>query len=553
MSALIRFSVISLAAQGVLASVAGIASAQTPAPSISLPGAFDAESRRQQQRLEQQLQQPRPGAAADSVSAPQRKADEVAPSGGPKFLLKKVEFDKSEFLTPAELAQTTKGLVGKEVDLADLHRILAAVNKLYAERRIVTAVATLPPQDVGGGVVHIKLTEGRLGQMIVSGTTYMSKDFVLDRVAMSPGTVIDPNKLSEQMTRFNRLHDVQLKALLQPGSSFGLSDVQLAVTELPINTLQLFTDNQGVRSTGKYQLGGLYRRNGIFGVDDRFTLYATNARQTVSGNASYNMPIGTEGTRVGVSYSRGLINIVDGPMKALDVQGESQTVALNASHPLWVNANWLIQANASGSLGAAETKAMGNLITDDETRKGTSGVTVTYYGSNFVVSISPALAAVEATSNLLDRTRDFGMFTGTAMANIQLPYGLRLTSNASWQTTAAELLPGDQLFQIGGPTTVRGYPTNSASGDKGYLVNAELHRDLGELVKGLDVFVFLDHGAVYTPHPGRRVAVSTGIGAAWTPRPETTLEVSAARPLHDLVPTQSMFEIYGRLIWRPKI
>jgi hemolysin activation/secretion protein len=29
-------------------------------------------------------------------------------------------------------------------------------------------------------------------------------------------------------------------------------------------------------------------------------------------------------------------------------------------------------------------------------------------------------------------------------------------------------LPGDQLFQLGGPTTVRGYPTDAVAGPDGY-------------------------------------------------------------------------------------
>ena len=65
--------------------------------------------------------------------------------------------------------------------------------------------------------------------------------------------------------------DTQIRALLQPGTSFGLTDVQLAVTEAPRNTLQFFTDNQGVKSTGRYQAGTYYRSSGALGFDDRFT------------------------------------------------------------------------------------------------------------------------------------------------------------------------------------------------------------------------------------------------------------------------------------------
>ena len=70
---------------------------------------------------------------------------------------------------------------------------------------------------------------------------------------------------------------------------------------------------------------------------------------------------------------------------------------------------------------------------------------------------------------------------------------------------------------------------------------------------GLDAFVFVDHGAVYSTHPGRRTATSAGVSMLKSPRPETTLELTAARPFHELVPQQSTVEVYGRLIWRPKL
>ena len=136
---------------------------------------------------------------------------------------------------------------------------------------------------------------------------------------------------------------------------------------------------------------------------------------------------------------------------------------------------------------------------------------------------------------------------------MQLPLSLRLNSNFSWQISTIDLLPGDQLFQIGGPTTVRGYPTNSVSGDKCYLANIELHRDLSALTKGLDTFVFVDHGAVFSTNPGTRTATSGGVGLQWSPRPETTVELTDARPFHELVSTQLTYEIYGRLVWRPKL
>lgn len=85
----------------------------------------------------------------------------------------------------------------------------------------------------------------------LTGASTLDPAFVTGRVAMVPGTVIDPIDLTRKVGHFNRTHDAQLRALLQPGSAFGPSDVQLAVLEPATNTLNLFADKSGRRVDGK--------------------------------------------------------------------------------------------------------------------------------------------------------------------------------------------------------------------------------------------------------------------------------------------------------------
>jgi hemolysin activation/secretion protein len=119
----------------------------------------------------------------------------------------------------------------------------------------------------------------------------------------------------------------------------------------------------------------------------------------------------------------------------------------------------------------------------------------------------------------------------------------------AWQYTPAHLLPGDQLFNVGGPTTVRGYPTNAAAGDSGYYGNAELHRNWGS--NGLDTFLFTDIGQIYSTFPVNKQAWSVGLGESWTPVRWVTMEVSAGFPLLNYVPNQSKWAIYYRLSVKP--
>ena len=133
----------------------------------------------------------------------------------------------------------------------------------------------------------------------------------------------------------------------------------------------------------------------------------------------------------------------------------------------------------------------------------------------------------------------------------ELPENFSVSTLGSWQYTQEKLLPGDQLFTIGGPTTVRGYPTNAVGGDSGYYTNFELHYDWSQLIKGLDTFVFIDTGAVYSTAPAEVDLTSSGVGLSWTPVPAITFEASIGFPWRDAVPDQPRNEAYGRVVFRP--
>jgi len=482
---------------------------------------------------------------------PARPADDILKPGGPKFLLRKLEFDASYFLTLAELDPIAAPFVGRMVDFADLQKIIAGVNALYAEKKIPTGIATLPPQKVNGGIVRIALTEGKLEKMTVTGAIRTRVNYILGSLDHVAGKVLDVPRLARDVTWFNRTNDTQIRALLQPGSSFGLTDVQLATTEAPANTLQTFWDNQGVKSTGRYQGGIYYRHSGALGIDDRFTFYGTDSAGSINGNVSYNVPFNVWGGRVGVSYTQGEIKVINGVSAPLDVHGNTKTAALNVSQPIWVDENWLISLAGAQSRGHGETRLSNNVITDDWTDKSTAGVSITASGTDYAITFAPMYNYVKSASQITNINRYFETYSFTGNAQVRLPANFSILANAAGQYTREKLLPGDQLFQIGGPTTVRGFPTNTVAGDSGYYVNLEVHLNLNEIAKGVDLYAFFDMGEVFSTFPPRTALYAAGAGASWTPHPSFTLEGSVGAPINTVLPDQPKQQLYFRGVFRP--
>ena len=524
------------------------------AQSTSVPNAntLNREAERNLRALERGLERRAPRLEGPVIEGTEREKAAAAQPGGPVFTLKRIDFSPSEFIDRSELSGIAGRYIGRDVDIATLYKIVEDVNKIYAERGIITALATLPPQKVKDGRVKIKLTEGRLGQTFVAGGHTLSKTYIDDRISVPPGTIIDPHDLNRQISYFNRTNSAQIRALLKPGSTFGLTDIQFAVFEPKTNTFQVFVDNQGVETTGENQIGGFFRRYGLFGMDDRLTVYATHANETLNANVAYNAPIDTRGSRLGVSYSRGTFGIVNGPFVALDVEGWSQSVAVNATTPILVNDRWLIQLSLAGSLGEAETTYADVRVTKTDTYEVNPGLSLSYQNAGFALQVAPSVALVRSREDVQNQERELALFKGSGSLTYAFSPRVSLESDFSWQATGSTLLPGSHLFQAGGPTTVRGYPTNAVAGDEGYLVNAELHYTPGELYRGLGFFAFADHGAVFSTSPERRNLTSVGAGFGYDFNDFARLEFSAARPLKKLLPDQDAAQLYLRFSLTPE-
>ncbi|UPT99806.1 ShlB/FhaC/HecB family hemolysin secretion/activation protein [Bradyrhizobium barranii subsp. apii] len=537
------------AALGVGLAACCIAPSRAQVPSIN-PGVIQNDVDRQRRQLEQQSAPPK--LTGPAVIGGEREKSGLLKPGGPKFRLRKVEFDASKFITPAELDEIAKKYVGKNVDIAALLQLVADINAIYTERGIVTGIATLPDQDAKGGIVRVKLTEGRLQKTTIEGNKQTRTDYILQRVKEPEGEVLDVPKLNRDVIWFNRTNDVQIKALLQPGTSFGLTDLQFAVIEPPVDTLQLFTDNQGAENTGRWEGGAFYKRHGLFGVDDRLTFYGVRADGNLNGNAAYSIPVNPWGGRVGVSYTEGKIKIIQGPFVALDVTGRSSQAAVNFSQPVWVTQNWLILLNAAETEGKTVSRFATVSVTDDHYDKATAGLSVTNSGNTYSITVSPAVNYITWHDYVLGNNRAFNTYTGSLIATSAAgPQNFSANVLASWQYTQEKLLPGDQIFSIGGPTTVRGYPSNSASGDSGYYFNAELHYNWSSWLKGFDTYIFTEWGAVYSTFPGVTELASVGVGFSWTYASFMTFEANYATPLKMAVSTQNHYEAYGRVIFRP--
>lgn len=514
------------------------------APPIPTPGGAATQSQKTQQDVEKIF---RPEATGPALEGPSRPKQDVGKKGGVTFPLRRVDFDASRFISDAELQAIAAPYVGRKVDISDLQTIVKKVNDIFAARHLITAIAYLPPQDLGQGVLHVAIVEGKLGQMTVKGNRLLSDGWIRSAVDVAPGAVVDVPAIERDVARFNVSSNAQIRAALKPGGNFGLTDITLSVFEPPTDSLQAFVDNQGGNATGIWEAGLNYQHYDILGIDDKIFVNLLGSEGNHNINLAYNLPFNRWGGRLGVSAGYGQIHVVGGDYKSLNITGTSESEAFNISQPLYVDPSWALLLNGSVGRSVSKSQQSGISISDNETIKETVGFTANYVGSALTFSASPSVSANQAYLHIGGSRYQFTSANLSLAGTLQMPLGFVGKVNGSGQWASRTQLTGDQQYQIGGPLSVRGYDTGSASGYAGYNFSVELHHAVSPQLQGLDAFVFYDRGAVYNSFPKSIVMESVGAGLTWTASKNFVADLSFGVPVTKAIDGQPRYAIYLRL------
>lgn len=487
-------------------------------------GALQQRQMELQRETERQQRQDKPAAEGPAVVAPTAPA--AAPATSPeaaqvRFVLREVVFTESAYLSPAELQAVVAPELGKTISLADLNEVLAKVNALYAQRRIATASAVLQPQDVTDGKVLIRLVEGRVGHITVLGNATTDADFVRRRLGQAEGDLVDLDGLERAVTRMNRTLDVRLGVEVKPGQQFGTSDLFVGLQEPPRDELMFTLDNLGSRLTGEWRAGLSYRNRSVLGYRDDLMVSWTRAEGQDSRMLQYSFPFNRWGGRMSAGYFWDETEIGAGPLAALDVTGESQTMLFNVRQPVWVTPNWTVELTGGHKDRTSRNAISGEQLKAEHSKDYTYGVELQHFGADHhvIAGINEARVRIDPQPSVASK---YVVQRGFARYTQLLPRDLSVRASWSWQTTPDDYLPSAEQMFLGGEGSVRGYPSGTYSGDRGHILSLELHHPVAQFESayfgGVKVtgFGFIDHGDVkpYTP-PGSVADVGerlTGLG-----------------------------------------
>jgi hemolysin activation/secretion protein len=442
------------------------------APPPSTPGSVLERSRESREFLEQQrrLRLPEEAPEPEIIDGTEQPAP-PAPASDVRFLLQAVRFSPSELLGADELRDIADDYVGREVTVADLFALVEAINVLYRARQVIAAKAVLPPQRIDKGIVQIMLVEGSVGAIDVEGNQDTRETFITDGLeSLQLGRPVFLDQLESDLFYFNAVNDIDLRAVLKPGETFATTDYVLQVVEPSPYENTFFVDDAGRDDVGLYRIGFSHFNRSLSGLRDTLSVGGHIAEGTRALYGAYNVPLNSRGTRLGISADYSAIDIIDGPLEPLEVTGNSFFAGLFLTHPLRVRRTDIVNGFVGYSFKESSTDFEDATLVETYVRSLTAGADIQ---KNLIDQSWFGRATLTGAPDTWGNTKAFWRANAELSRLQVLPKNQVLLLRGRGQWSPDDLLPSSEQFQIGGMSTVRGYPEGLLIGDKGYFLSAE--------------------------------------------------------------------------------
>ena len=475
----------------------------------------------------------------------------------------KVLVSGSTILTPQEINTLVEPLEGRLVTVLKLRQIADQITEIYLDRGYVTSRAILPSQNIGDGIVEIKVIEGILGEIQIEGTKRLHNSYIESRIRLGERKPLDSARLEKKLRllRGNPLFE-NLEASLRQSEIDGESILIIRVTEKKPLELSMSVDNYSSPSVGSERTGWTALHRNLTGRGDLFVASYNTTRlfddESDVFDFIYNLPInamnGTLQARVAPNSNRIGQEFLKEDLK---ITGTTDVYEFSYRQPILRNP----QQEFALSLGLSYQRTK-NFLNDElfnfadpnnTEDDGINSTTVIRLGQDYVRRDPLGAWALRSQFNI-----GTGLFDATVRKDPQ-PDGhflswlgqvqrvQRLSNNhllivqGDLQLSSTGMLPYQQ-FIIGGGLSLRGYGQNVRSGDSGFRFSIEdritVYRD--EFGMPLIQFTpFIDIGAVWNdgsnPNneslPDERFLAGAGIGLIWQILPQVDLRLDYGLPL----------------------
>lgn len=486
----------------------------------------------------------------DPVTLPAIGSGAELEDGTPLFRLRQVELQGVTALSAAELASTYQPYLDRELSAQDLAAIAAAITARYRAAGFHLSRALIPPQDMRSGALRVTVVEGAIEQVSVSGT---DAAFGLERL-LAPLTEERPSRLAtleRQLLLLNERPGIKVVDTTLDETSPGSGRFRLGVKT---ESWRLYgaaaIDNMGSASSGPWQSSGSVALNSMLMPGDSLTVSGSfvpgSPREMRYGRIAYDLPLGSDSWRIGVSASHSE-NWPGDLRRYLRNRSQADTVEARVSYaPILSQMQSLWLTASLGVTRASERDFIGPIFAD---RIGIASFTADYKLHLRASSWTYVSATARKGLGLIDGQADsadwlsrhdasahFALINGllTHYENFSENWSIKLA--AGGQLASGPLLTSQQ-YALGGLSFGRGFDAGWISGDDVVAGSAELRYDQSlslKFLKGYQLFTFVEAGAARIKLPGHDLDqsfASVGAGLRLFLTDDLHLSIGIAKPV----------------------
>jgi hemolysin activation/secretion protein len=432
----------------------------------------------------------------------------------PIFLLRRVSVTGATAIPLDRLATAYQPYLGKNVSEADLIAMAAAVSDVYRAAGFHLSRAIIPPQDVGNGRLHLQVIEGSITDVALKGEG--AEQFgirpMLDAVvAERPAQLAT---LERQLFLINGRPGVHI-------DDTGLEEIGTASGRFRLivylKTWHLFTsfgvDNLGSSSVGPWQSYATAAFNSYLAAGDSLVVNLSTTladpRQLAFGRLSYEVPVGTDGARIGASgyYSEvwpgDIRHLVNDNTKTESFEVHGSIVPLQSQRSSLTLTAGLGFSNVTENdfFGPVYADHIRNLSLTSDYRLQDNFGGNNYLTLNYRQGLD-ILGASHRDDDFLSRDGASAKFSAlnfwfTRYQTLSDAWSLKFASAGQW---ASGPLFTSQQFYLGGAAFGRGYGSAEISGDNGIAGSVELRFDQRlnwQYLSGYQLYGFVDSGAAW--------------------------------------------------------
>jgi hemolysin activation/secretion protein len=472
-------------------------------------------------------------AALESAPLP---AAPPEPTEAPRVFVRRIRIDGNTVLPEAELTAIAAGYLDRALEAGALHALRDALSRRYFDAGYVSTRAYLPDQDFEDGLLVVRIVEGRLGQVEISGERGFRERYLRQRLAPDPDEIVNVHEIEHRLQLLRRdARIVAVRAELRPALEQGRSDLRVHIVEARRYGARLDVDDYQSPAIGEVNGRVAAAFENPTGWGDRVLASAGFSEGMADVDVLYGIPLTRHDTRLDVRGRYTATRIVEDVFAGLDIQTRYWAVGLSLAQPVYRTSEMHVELGIRGEYRDSRSTVDGlGFAFSDAARDGRVSAAVlrffqdaTHQTRNQVLAarstLSVGIETLGARSGRVDQA-DFVAWLGQLQWVRRFePSGMELMARGDVQLAFDPLLPFER-FSVGGRYSVRGYRQNQAVTDSGFSIGFEARYPIVRRPSGapiLQIVPFIDVGRGWNRgragFPEPQNLAGAGVGLVWHP------------------------------------